>query len=42
MNQLKLAQLSRATFYLHEFGVMSGIHNDAEDPLCVPELGASQ
>lgn len=42
IKQLKLAELSRETFYLHEFGVMSGIHNNTEDPLCVPKLGASQ
>ena len=40
--QPKSAQLFRETFYLHELAVMSSVHNDAEDPLCVPELGASQ
>lgn len=42
MKQLEPAQLSVEMFYLHEFAVMSGIYNDAKDPLSVSELGASQ
>lgn len=28
--------------YLHQFGVMASVDNNSHDPLCVPELGATQ
>lgn len=32
----------KPSFYLHEFGVMSGVDHNAMNPLRVPQLGTSQ
>lgn len=33
---------TRQRIYLHQFGVMASVDDNSHNPLCVPELGATQ